>query len=272
MIVDSLLVGHGMVGDLLACFTALAGHVLDPLLMGAQTARPGSLMAVDFMAMVRKADLVGWLCIGLLLIFSVVSWAIILLKFIHITVASRQTKHFIEQCVASASSLEEAYKSSANYPDSPVSQLLREAYLELEMENWYEEGYEAMRGGRLELARVGIERVLERTISTEIDHLESYLVFLATTSNACPFIGLFGTVWGIMAAFQGLGDQGSVNITALAPGLSTALVTTVAGLFAAIPASVMYNYLTNKVRILTGRMDSFSLELNNIIQKQMAKG
>jgi biopolymer transport protein ExbB/TolQ len=63
-----------------------------------------------------------------------------------------------------------------------------------------------------------------------------------------------------------------VNITALAPGLSTALVTTVAGLFAAIPASVMYNYLTNKVRILTGRMDSFSLELNNIIQKQMAKG
>ena len=140
------------------------------------------------------------------------------------------------------------------------------------MENWYSTGYDSIPGGRLEVARVGIERVLERTISTEIDHLESYLIFLASTSNVCPFIGLFGTVWGIMAAFQSLGFQGSVEITALAPGLSTALVTTVGGLFAAIPASVMYNYLANKVRILTSRMDSFALELTNIIQKQLAKG
>jgi len=241
--------------------------------MAAAASRPpGGVLGVDVVDLIVKADLVGQLCLVAILFFSIVSWAIILLKFTHITLASRQTKAFIEQCVAGVSSLEEAYKNAANYPDSPVSQLLREAYLELEMENWYTEGYEGTPGGRLELARLGIERVLERTIATEIDHLESYLIFLATTSNVCPFIGLFGTVWGIMAAFQSLGALGSASFASLAPGLSTALVATVGGLVAAIPASVMYNYLTNKIRILTSRMDSFALELTNIIQKQLAKG
>jgi biopolymer transport protein TolQ len=232
---------------------------------------PSKLVAVDFFSMLNQSDLVGWLCVGILLIFSIVSWAIIILKYVHITMASRQTKQFIEQCVAGASSLEDAFKKAGDYPDSPVSQLLREAYLELDVENWYRSGYESIHGGRVELGRLGIERVIERTITTEIDHLESYLVFLATTSNVCPFIGLFGTIWGIMAAFQSIGIQSSAAMSALMPGLSTALVTTAVGLLAAIPASVMYNYLTNKVRILTGRMDSFALELSNIIQKQLAK-
>jgi len=259
----------------LHAFLANAGcHALH--LAAAAAALPPSggkkLLTVDFIDMCRKSDLIGWACLGALFFFSVVSWAVILLKFIHISLAARQTKGFIEQCVAGASTLEEAYKSAAKYPDSPVSQLLREAYLELEMENWYKDGYDHIPGGRLELARVGIERVLERTITTEIDHLESYLIFLATTSNVCPFIGLFGTVWGIMAAFQGLGEAGSAVLASLAPGIATALTTTVGGLFAAIPASVMYNYLTNKIRFLTSRMDSFALELTNIIQKQIAKG
>src|SRR5690606_37895812 len=111
----------------------------------------------------------------------------------------------------------------------------------------------------------------ERTIATEIVNMEGYLPFLATTANVCPVIGLFGTVWGIMAAFQALGMHGAGDIASLAPVLSTALITTVDGLLAAIPASVAYNYLTSKVKMLTSRMDSFALELSNVIQKQMAK-
>jgi len=252
---------------LIDCAEILIGAGLAPI----SASGSSRLLAVDFFDMVNQSDMVGWLCLGILLVFSIVSWAIIILKYIHITMASRQTKQFVEHCVAGASSLEDAYKKAGDYPDSPVSQLLREAYLELDVEDWYRSGYESMHGGRTELGRLGIERVIERTITTEIDHLESYLVFLATTSNVCPFIGLFGTIWGIMAAFQSIGIQSTASMSSLMPGLSTALVTTAAGLLAAIPASVMYNYLTNKVRILTGRMDSFALELSNIIQKQLAK-
>ena len=229
------------------------------------------LLGVDLMMILTKQDLVGYLCMGLLITFSICSWGVMLLKFTQISAATRQTKAFIEQCVAGVSSLDEAYKNAGNYPDSPVSQLLREAYLELEMENWYREGYGKTVTDRLEVARAGIERVLERTITMEIDHLESYLIFLATTSNACPFIGLFGTVWGVMASFQAIARMGTASMASLAPGLSTALIATIGGLAAALPASVMYNYLTNKVRILTSRMDSFALELSNIIQKQLAK-
>ena len=120
-------------------------------------------------------------------------------------------------------------------------------------------------------AKVGIERVFDRAITNEITNLESKLIFLSTTTTVCPFIGLFGTVWGIMVAFQGFGLRGTVSIAALAPGLSTALLTTIGGLFCAIPASILYNYLTNKVRVMTARMDSFALELSNIIQKQITK-
>lgn len=229
------------------------------------------LLGVDLIDMMMQSDLVGWFCTISILLFSVASWAVIILKFVHITIATRQTKAFIEEGMAGATNLEEAYKSAADYPDSPVAQLMREAYLELETENWYSEGYEADPAGRIEMARLGIERVLERTISTELDHLEAYLPFLATTSAVAPFLGLFGTVWGIMAAFQALGTHGAGNIASLAPGLSTALITTIAGLFAAIPASVMYNYLVSKVKLLTSRMDSFALELSNVIQKQMAR-
>jgi biopolymer transport protein TolQ len=93
---------------------------------------------------------------------------------------------------------------------------------------------------------------------------------LATTSSVCPFIGLFGTVWGIMGSFQSLASSGG-TLASLGPGLSTAMLTIIGGLVCAIPATVMFNYLTHQVRQLTAQMDSFSLELGNIIQKQIIK-
>lgn len=236
--------------------------------------RSGNLKAwlgIDVVSMIATSDPVGKLSLLLLAGFSLGSWSIIIFKYLHIRQALVQTDRFVKACGHTSGQLDEAFKVAADYPQSPLAQLLREAYLELEIENWYRDGYNLDDAGRLDLAKISMERVFDRTIGNEITHLESKLIFLATTTSICPFIGLFGTVWGIMVAFQGFGISGSVSISALAPGLSTALLTTVGGLFCAIPASLAYNQMTNRVRILTARMDAFALELSTIIQKQMLK-
>jgi len=228
-------------------------------------------LGVDVIKMIREADFMGKVCMVAILFFSVGTWAVIVYKFIHIIAAVRQTNRFVNECMAGSGSLQDAYRNTAAYPDSPLAQILREGYLELEIEDWYKLGYKLSDEQRIDVAKAGIERVFERTISNEIAHLESHLIFLALTSNVCPFIGLFGTVWGIMVTFQGLGSEGAASLSTLAPGIATALMVTVGGLAAAIPASVMYNYFTSKVQHLISRMDSFALELSNVIQKQLLK-
>jgi biopolymer transport protein TolQ len=228
-------------------------------------------LGVDFIAAIKSTDLVGHTCLVVLAIFSVISWAIIGYKFLHIYQATKQTDEFVDSCMGGGGSLDDAYKSAADYPDSPLAQILREAYVEVQAENWYKGDYGLDLNARVDIAKVGIERVMERTISGEISHLESYLIFLATTANVCPFIGLFGTVWGILGCFQSLGGAATSAVQALGPGIATALTTTVAGLVAAIPAVICYNYLTSKIQVLISRMDSFALELSNVIQKQLLK-
>jgi len=227
------------------------------------------LLGVDIIRAVKDSDLIGIICYIILAVFSVISWAIIGFKMLHIQHATKQTDEFVAQCMSGTGSLDEAYKHAGEYPDSPLAQILRETYLELQIENWYQEAGKLNFSNRLELAKVGIERILERTGTNEVRHLESYLIFLATTAAVCPFIGLLGTVWGVLGGFQLLGVQGAASIQALAPSVSTALGTTVAGLVAAIPAVVSYNYLANKIQILVTRIDSFSLELSNVVQKRI---
>lgn len=228
-------------------------------------------IGVDIFGMIRQSDLMGKISMIILAMFSIASWTIIVYKFLHLRQAATQTDSFVKLCNTGTGQLDEAFKAASEFPDSPLAQILREGYLELEIENWYREGYHLDSAGRVDLAKVGIERVFNRTITNEITHLESKLIFLATTTNVCPFIGLFGTVWGIMVAFQSFGLGGTVSLSTLAPGLSTALLATVGGLFCAIPSSIMYNYLTNRCRVLTARMDAFALELSNIVQKQILK-
>ena len=114
-----------------------------------------------------------------------------------------------------------------------------------------------------------IERTLKRVAGSEITRLERALTFLATTGNATPFIGLFGTVWGIMDAFRQIGFRGSTSLAIVAPGISEALIATAAGLFAAIPAVVAYNYFLNKMRVVTSQMESFSAEFLNIVERHL---
>lgn len=254
-----------------ACILAIAGLGCNGGGMEEAGANMQGWFGIDLIKMMHEMDLVGKLCLVLLAAFSVASWGVIILKFLQIRQADKQTQSFVKACSAGNGRLEEAFKISADYPNSPLAQILREGYLELELENWYREGYNLDDAGRVEMAKVGIERVFDRTITNEISQLEAKLIFLATTTSVSPFVGLFGTVWGIMLAFQGFNDNQQMTIAMLAPGLSTALLVTVGGLFCAIPASLFYNYLTNLVRHLTFKMDAFALELSNIIQKQIVK-
>jgi biopolymer transport protein TolQ len=228
-------------------------------------------MTVNLFDAIKGSDLVGWICLFVTIVFSIVSWGVIAYKLLHINQAESQTNRFVSLCMNGKGDLSNAFKISSNYPDSPLAEILREAYLEMELENWYRDEKKLSLDGRLEAVKMSIDRVLEQTSSNEIRHLESWLPFLATTANVCPLIGLFGTVWGILGSFQAVAREGSTAISSLAPGISTALMTTVAGLIAAIPAVIFYNYLLNRVQRLIRRMDSFSMEISNIIQKQIIK-
>jgi biopolymer transport protein TolQ len=226
---------------------------------------------VDIITAVKNNDLMGYLCLTVTTILSIISWGVIAYKCLHLRQATRQTNIFVDECMAGRGNLDRAFQLASNYPDSPLAQILREAYLEVEMENWYTEDKALSLDGRITAAKINIDRIMEQTSSNEIRHLEAGLSFLATTANVCPLIGLFGTVWGILGAFQAVAKEGSAAISSLGPGVSTALMTTVAGLIAAIPAVIFYNYLLSKVQNLVRRMDSFSMEISNIIQKQIIK-
>ena len=228
-------------------------------------------LGVDLFKMLREIDLVGEICMIILAIFSVLSTMVIIYKALQLRQASKQTDAFVKACAAGTGGLEEAYRSANKYPDSPLAEILREAYLDLEVENWYQNDTHVSLEARIEIAKVSVERVFERVINNEITHLESWLIFLAMTTNVCPFIGLFGTVWGVMAAFQSIGISQSAQLSTLAPGISTGLLATVGGLVCAIPASLFYNYFTFRVQSLISRMDAFALELSNIIHKQIVK-
>jgi biopolymer transport protein TolQ len=112
-----------------------------------------------------------------------------------------------------------------------------------------------------------LDRALLRATTVEVNKLESKLTLLATTASITPYIGLFGTVWGIMGAFQGIGQTGSTNLGVVAPGIADALIATAAGLFAAIPAVYFYNHLASRVKLLASEMDDFSLEFLNISER-----
>lgn len=150
--------------------------------------------------------------------------------------------------------------AARRWPASPLSGVFRAGYAEIEM---------LMAGGDSPKlpTLVPVERSLHRAVRVETSRLSKYLSFLATTASATPFIGLFGTVWGIMEAFGAIGVMKTASIVAVAPGISEALVNTAAGLLAAIPALIGYNHFVNRVRELRTRMEDFTLEFLNLTQR-----
>lgn len=218
------------------------------------------------MELVLNAGPVVKLVLLILVYFSVVSWAIILYKYLVVQRAMRHSEAFLE-FFWSKKRFDAIGQGLKEYRHSPLAVLFREVYHELMQGRRGTEGREE---GHM-LADLGeqerVARVLRRAMTSETHRLEKYLTFLATTGSAAPFIGLFGTVWGIMDAFHGIGQTGSASLAVVAPGISEALVATAIGLVAAIPAVIGYNHFLNKINVLIGDMDNFSQEILNIVQR-----
>ncbi len=201
----------------------------------------------------------------MLVAFSVVSWAIIFLKFRLFKGIERNQSRFV-QAFSEGKSLSALYDEAEKSARTPMIEVFRTGYLELSrIQRSRASDPAAGRGGPLPLENV--ERAMRKSANEEISQMEAYLPFLATTGSATPFVGLFGTVWGIMNAFSGIAQTGSATLATVAPGIAEALIATAAGLAAAIPATMAYNYFVNRVRVISTRIDSFSIEFINFLER-----
>lgn len=213
-----------------------------------------------------QSDSLGRLIVISLIGISVWGITLTILKFLEIRRAVGQTERFL-RIVDAEGTWEELFLASKKNPESPLATLLKETYVECRLEDWFRQSRIGIEG-RLEIAKRTIEGILAKTITDEESRLQKQLPALATIAGVAPLIGLFGTVWGVMLAFQAIGE-GSAGIANLAPGVSTALTTTILGLFAAIPAYVMHNRFLAHIAALSGRMETFSQELENAVRKQL---
>jgi biopolymer transport protein TolQ len=208
----------------------------------------------------------------ILLLFSAASWGIILYKIWQFRRADRQTGSFLD-VFRKSSKFSEVQAVCPTLKESPLVGLFQAGYAELN-------GQLRQSAGGTGEARPGsaaprptlrsleaVDRALLRATTVELTRLERRVPFLATTASITPFIGLFGTVWGIMTAFQSIGIAGSTSLGVVAPGIAEALIATAAGLFAAIPAVYFYNHLTQQVKLFASIMDDFALEFLNIAER-----
>lgn len=204
----------------------------------------------------------------LLVAFSIGSWGIIIYKLNQISYARRESARFIA-IFWESKNLAAIHTASMGLKRSPVAQVFRAGYQELlHLTRAKRQAVGAEGGFSTDLGGVeNVTRAMKRQESVEITKLEAGVPFLATTGSTCPFIGLFGTVWGIMTAFLGLSAAHTSNIQAVAPGIAEALITTAVGLIAAIPAQVFYNHLIAKVRVLATEMANFTSEFLNIAER-----
>jgi biopolymer transport protein TolQ len=204
----------------------------------------------------------------LLLGFSIGSLGIILYKFRQLRAARRESERFLE-IFWEAKNLAAIHGASAELKQSPVAHVFRSGYQELQRltrakkSGTWGDNAESTDLGGIE----NVERAMRRATNQEITRLERATTFLATTASTSPFVGLFGTVWGVMTAFRGLAATQTSSIQAVAPGIAEALVATAVGLAAAIPAVVAFNHFAREIRVLTVDMENFSAEFLNIADR-----
>jgi len=212
----------------------------------------GLVIGGEIVNLIRNTGLVAQVVLVILLIFSIMSWSIILTKWASIRRARAQSGRFL-RAFRKAQRLQDVAAVSEQFKPSPLVAVFDNAYDE----------YRRQGDGNIN----AVQRAAQIASSEELTRLERRLPWLATTGAVAPFIGLFGTVWGIIDAFNGLGTEGSATLRAVAPGISEALITTAAGLFAAIPAVIFYNQFTHSMREFGARMDDFTMEIMNFIER-----
>jgi biopolymer transport protein TolQ len=252
-------------------------HTLGSLVLALQVQDGSTPLAGsgDIVSLIAETTPINQAVLAILVLFSIASWAIILQKIWAFRTAERQTAQFLD-VFRRSSKFSEVQAAVPTLSATPLVGVFQAGYAEMNAQFRVTGAappasgnpHPAPASGRPILKSLdGVDRALIRAATNEVNKLERRMTFLATTASVTPFIGLFGTVVGIMIAFQRIGATGSTNLAIVAPGISEALIATAAGLFAAIPALVFYNHFTHRVKEFSATMDDFSLEFLNIAER-----
>ncbi len=212
----------------------------------------------DILDLILRAGPMAQLVLFVLAGFSIISWAIMVERYRVISRSERESLEFLSR-FRSGSSMPELRDLAENLKHSPAAAVFRAGIRQLNAlaGSKVSGSGPAAPSGRVRDPLASLERVLMRAVNEEQGRYERLLPFLATTASASPFIGLFGTVWGIMNSFRAIGGMGTANLAVVAPGISEALVATAAGLGAAIPAVIGYNYFVHRIRGVASRLENF---------------
>lgn len=256
-------------------FSTLVVQLSSAFLALQQPAASPSSFDGQIIAMIRHSGFVAKLVLLVLLFFSVVSWGIVVSRYLLFARARREGDSFL-RVFRKSRKFSDVTSVCEKLPNTPLVAIFQAGFNELNYQIQAAQttgggaaaGGETGREGRMTIKNLeSVNRSMLRAESNEVSRLEKLLGFLATTGSVTPFVGLFGTVWGIMDAFQEIGLSGSANLATVAPGISEALITTAAGLFTAIPAVMAYNYFLNMIKNLSAEMDDFSMEFLSIVEK-----
>lgn len=226
-------------------------------------------VTLSIFSMMANAGLLVKLVMLTLLIFSVVSWSIVIMKLIMFKKAQSASQDFLD-AFWDSKTLNEAYESARECPLSPEATVFVTGFNELKKISAARSSGQSPATLDMQLATMdNLKRAVRKAQFLESDRMARSLSFLATTGSATPFIGLFGTVWGIMTSFHDIGVRGSASLSVVAPGISEALVATAAGLAVAIPAVIFYNFYSNKLAELESNVESFSTDFINLIERDI---
>ncbi|MEA3280813.1 MAG: protein TolQ [Thermodesulfobacteriota bacterium] len=235
------------------------------------------MIQTNIMNMVINAGLMVQFVLLLLLFFSITSWAIMIIKYRYLKRAYKESVLFTDFFWKSRD-LSDAFARAKHLHGSPIAKVFRVGYLELKklsqsgapVSSQLRESATYSLGANFASVD-NVKRALRRAINTETTRMTQMVPFLATTGNTTPFIGLFGTVWGIMNSFHGIGLRGSASLAVVAPGISEALIATAAGLAVAIPAVIGFNYFMQKISILETELQGFAADFLNIIERDIIR-
>lgn len=214
----------------------------------------------DIFSLVSQAGLVVKFVLFVLLLSSIFAWTVIFTKYFSIKSVNKHDFNFLGN-FWNSKSLDDVFSQTDQYDGSAIAHVFKSGFKELQKLS----STERSEGGKIEIEN--IQRALFRASTNEVSKLERHVGWLATIASAAPFIGLFGTVWGIMNAFQGIGATGNANLAVVAPGISEALIATAVGLAAAIPAVVAYNHFVHQIRKTAINIEGFIQDFLNIVQR-----
>jgi biopolymer transport protein TolQ len=245
-------------------------YTLGSLVLALQVpdgAAPVAGSGSDIIRVITEATPLNQAVLAILLLFSIASWAVIVAKLIAFRRSQDQSAKFLD-VFRKSSKFSEVQAVCPTLESSPLVGVFQAGYAELNAQFRVNQPQGATPAARPSIRSLtAVDRALLRAATSEISKLEKRLTFLATTASITPFIGLFGTVVGIMITFYRIGATGSTNLAIVGPGISEALIATAAGLFAAIPAVYFYNHLTTQVKTFASEMDDFALEFLNITER-----